>query len=176
MYESKKLIFGKVEEEHLSAFTDLKKESWMMTHQKTIINREDQKSWFDHMDSDPNCPKNLVLSVHQKDHVGCQLVGCYKVLRVDYINRSADVGWDLLKNFRGKGLGKRIVAGGANFCFDILNLRRLNAEILATNIPSQKCAEAAGFVLEGVNREAIHKPEGFVDSQFWGLLVAERKI
>lgn len=172
MYESKGLIFKKVEEHHLDEFKMLKDESWMMTHQKTIINRSDQQSWFEHMDDDPNCPKNLVLSVMK----GVTLVGCYKVLRVNYVSRSADVGWDLLKPYRGKGYGKAIVAGGANFCFDILNLRRLNAEILATNIPSQKCAEAAGFVLEGVNREAVHKPEGYVDSQFWGLLVAERKI
>lgn len=172
MYESKGLIFKKIEEHHLNDFKDLKDESWLMTHQKSIINMADQQKWFDHMDDDLNCPKNLVLAVLK----GIILIGCYKVFHVDYINRSADVGWDLLKRYRGKSYGKAIVAGGANFCFDILNLRRLNAEIIATNIPSQKCAEATGFVLEGVNREAVHKPEGYVDSQFWGLLVSERKI
>ena len=171
MYESKGLRFAKIEKRDLVDFHNLKEESWMMTHQKTIINTDDQQSWYDHMDNDPNCPKNLVLSVRKAG----TLIGCYKALRIDYISRSADVGWDLLKSYRGKGLGKDIVAGGANFCFDILNLRRLNAEILATNVPSQKCAEAAGFVLEGVKREAVHKPEGFVDSQFWGLLFSEIK-
>lgn len=171
MYESRELTFCKVEEFHLDYFKELKDDSWMMTHQKTIINRADQQAWFDHLDDDPNCPKNLVLSVLKNT----TLIGCYKVLRIDYISRSADVGWDLLADFRGKNLGKDIVAGGANFCFDILNLRRLNAEILETNIPSQKCAEATGFVLEGVKREAVHKPEGFVDSQSWGLLFSEIK-
>lgn len=174
MYESKGLKFGKIEQSDVTDFWHLKQDSWMMTHQKTIINHADQQAWFDHMEGNPNNPSNLVLSVRSRQNGIYVLTGCYKVLRIDYISRSADVGWDLLKEFRGKGLGKAIVAGGANFCFDILNLRRLNAEILETNVPSQKCAEAAGFVLEGVKRESVHKPEGFVDSQFWGLLESER--
>lgn len=179
MYTSNGLKFGKVEEDHAICFKFLKDESWKMTHQKTIINKTDQKNWYHNLDSDPNCPRNLVLSVQlfsaKWEHGSSGLlIGCYKVLRVDYVNRSADVGWDLLKEHRGKGFGKALVTGGANFCFDILNLRRLNAEILTINEASQKCALAAGFVYEGVQREAIHKPEGYVDSQFWGLLVSER--
>lgn len=174
MYTSKDLLFKKAELDDVMKFKSLKDESWMMTHQKSILNQSDQVSWFESFDKDPHCPKNLILSV--LDPKENKLVGCYKILHIDYISRSADVGWDLLKDHRGKGLGKPIVAGGANFCFDILGLRRLNAEILDTNIPSQKCAEAAGFVLEGTKREAVHKPDGFVGSQIWGFLISERKV
>lgn len=172
MYKSCDLYFYKTEEEDIKQFKELKDDSWMMTHRKTIINSVDQQNWFDNMENNPNSPHNLILSVRKKG----RLCGCYKILSVDYISRSANVGWDLIYSFRGKGLGKDIVAGGANFCFDILNLRRLNAEILSTNVPSQKCAKAANFVHEGTKREAVHKPNGFVDSQFWGLLISERKL
>ena len=176
MYKSKDLHFGKMEKWDSDVFWNLKQDSWMQTHQKTIINHADQDAWFESMEAS-NSPHNLVLAVRRSDEMSGylgHLVGCYKIFNADYISRSADVGWDLLEPFRGKGLGKAIVAGGANFCFDILNLRRLNAEILETNIPSQKCATAAGFILEGTKREAVHKPDGFVGSQVWGLLASER--
>jgi RimJ/RimL family protein N-acetyltransferase len=103
-------------------------------------------------------------------------VGIFKIFGADYINRTADVGWDVFEDFRGKGLGKQLVAAGCAFCFDILALHRLTAEILANNIASLKCANAAGFQIEGTKRHAVHRLGEYIDSLVLGMLVSDKKL
>ena len=66
MYTSKDLLFKKAELDDVMEFKSLKDESWMMTHQKSILNQSDQVVWFESFDKDPHCPKNLILSVYSK--------------------------------------------------------------------------------------------------------------
>lgn len=176
LFTSDGIHLRKIEKEDLPSLSVLKGESWMSTHQKSILNKENQEAWFGNLDNNPHSPSSLILIAETvSPHMAISNnIGCFKISDIDYINRSANVGWDIFEKHRGKGLGKRLVVAGSTFCFDILNLRRLDAEILSTNKPSQKCAISAGFEQEGVRREAIHKPDGYVDSQIWGLLKGKR--
>jgi RimJ/RimL family protein N-acetyltransferase len=110
------------------------------------------------------------------DHRCNPKVGIFKVFGIDYQNRTADTGWDIFEDHRGKGFGKKLVAAGAAFCFNILNLHRLNAEILSTNVASLRCAEAAGYVLEGTRRQAVHKEGKYVDSHILGILFSDANL
>lgn len=171
MYEHNGVRLCKLEMGTLEPLKDLKRESWLSTHQITIANDADQRRWLESLEEeDVNTPKNLVLTAFRSSTI----FGIYKILNVDYINRTANVGWDVYEKNRGKGLGKKLVIAGAAFCFDILNLRRLDAEILANNGASLKCAQNAGFSKEGVRRQAVHKLGEYVDSVVLGLLSSER--
>jgi RimJ/RimL family protein N-acetyltransferase len=164
--------FRKLEQTDLPILSGLKAETWQDTHNATIANTEDQRDWFLRSQTDVNQPSSLFLSFVCGDD---KVHGFYKIANINYINRSADVGWDLVPEARGHGLGTILVHEGAAFCFEMLNLRRLSAEILITNMMSQRCAQKAKFVVEGVKRQAVYaRGEGFaenyVDSQMWGLL------
>lgn len=148
----------------------LKQESWFGTHHVTIINEEDQKRWFESLDKHPHSPRDLVLMAQNEKY---EDFGVFKILHIDYINRNASVGWDVFQYFRGKGLGKRLVQAGVKFAFSVLNLHRLDAEILGDNAASEKCAKHVGFLLEGVRREAVHKDGFYIDSLVFGLLRSE---
>lgn len=169
MFECEDLVLRKLQRKDLELLQNLKSESWFATHTVAFVNDEDQNRWFDSLDQNVGNPRNLMLiAVHRNDPVGI-----YKISSIEWVNRTADVAWDIFKTHRGCGLGKKIVAAGAQFCFQMLNLRRLDAEILETNLPSQKCAEAAGFVKEGCKRKAVHSREAgdrFVDSFVYGCL------
>lgn len=171
MYKHEGLTFRKIEETDLQCLQELKEESWFGTHSVSFLNKEAQKKWFLSLDTHPIHPSNLVLAVDEhfsfSNHI---TVGFFKVFNIHWVNRTADVGWDVRSKFRGHGYGSKIVRGGTALCFELLNLRRLNAEILVTNEPSRKCAEKAGFVLEGTKREAIEREGKLIDSQMWGLL------
>jgi len=80
------------------------------------------------------------------------------------------VGWDIFKVCRGKGLGKKLVRAGVDFSFEMLNLHRLRADILETNLVSQKCAESAGFIKEGTEKSAVWKRKEWVDSYIYGII------
>lgn len=178
MYTFQDIKLSKLEKSHLWALKELKEESWMTTHQVSMVNYDNQCLWYDALVRDNvNCPRNLVLQAERlqkspNDHHGWTF-GIFKILNIDYVNRTADVGWDVFLKFRGQGLGKVLVAAGTSFCFDILSLRRLNAEILVGNEKSVKCAVPAGFVQEGVRRQAVHKLGSYVDSVVYGLLECE---
>jgi len=167
MFHHSGLTLTKLQREDLSLLLALKSESWETTHHITIATMEDQVRWFESLDKDVHSPHNLVLMACNDD----LKIGIFKISNVDWVNRSADVAWDVFKSHRGNGFGKSLVAAGSDFCFRILNLWRLNCEILETNIASQKCAFSSGFKKEGVKKESVIKLGSYVDSGIYGLLV-----
>lgn len=170
MFTHKKLTLRKLEKEDLRLLFELKQESWFGTHHVTIINNTDQERWFEGLDRHPHHPSSLFLIADEKKDFPCS-IGLFKITNIDWVNRQTDVAWDVFELYRGKGYGKNLVEAGTRFAFDILNLRRLNAEILETNIASQKCAFAAGYDLEGRKRMAIFKNGKYVDSLMFGHLI-----
>ena len=171
MFESEGLKLRKLCKGDLCHLKKLKDESWFATHTVAIVNKCDQHRWFESLDTNVGNPRNLMM-IAECDGTP---VGIFKISSVEWINRTADVAWDIFQEERGKGLGKRLVAAGVDFCFSILNLRRLDAEILENNAPSQKCAEAAGFELEGRRKKAVHCREAkdsYVDSLIYGCIRA----
>ena len=141
-----------------------------MTHHTPILNMQDQERWFDSLDSSPVSPNYLVLmALTPVDDSELSFVGIYKI-DIDWLNRTAQVAWDIFEQFRGRGMGKRLVAAGPAFCFDVLNLHKVECEILGNNLPSLACAEKAGFVREGTKRQSIYKMGSYWDSLLLGLL------
>lgn len=172
MYTFKNITLSKLSGLMLDICKDLKDESWMTTHQVSIVNYENQNNWYASLTNENvNNPRNLVL----QGEISGDLIGIFKIFNIDYVNRTADVAWDVFSKFRGQGFGKILVAAGTSFCFDVLALRRLNAEILDGNEKSAKCALEAGFMIEGLKRQAVHKLGNYVDSRVYGLLVSEWK-
>jgi RimJ/RimL family protein N-acetyltransferase len=165
MFTYQGIELRKLSREDLPRLLELKSESWPGTHRVAILNPSDQEAWFASLDQE-----NLVL-VGSTAEQGS--IGIYKVLRIDWQNRTAQVGWDVFQEFRGQGLGKRLVAAGTAFCFELLNLRRLDTEILETNRASRRCAEAVGFVLEGCRRQAVYRQRQALNSFCLGVLAEE---
>jgi [ribosomal protein S5]-alanine N-acetyltransferase len=74
----------------------------------------------------------------------------------------------------GHGYGHRAVVQAVDYAFDVLDLDRITAEVLADNPRSVRLFESAGFVREGVMREYVRRGEGQpVDELIFGLLRRE---
>lgn len=171
MFNTHDLIFRKVREEDLCDLLSLKEDSWLYTHHISFLNLADQKSFFDNLQSNVTQPKNLLLIAC----VGNKSIGMFFIANIDYVSRTADVGWAIFAPYRGQKYGLKLVMAGTNICFQILNLRRLSCEILYDNVASLKCAAHAGYVHEGVKRESVHKLGKYVDSIVLGVLIEEFK-
>ena len=165
------IVLRKLRRDDLSNLLDLKNESWLTTHHITIATMEDQVRWFESLDKDVHTPKNLIL-VAESAKFG-KPVGVYKITDIDWSNRNCAAAWDIYKHFRNQKLGKPLVITGTAFCFQVLNMWRVGCEILEENIPSQKCAEAAGFKLEGLKRQSVVKLGKYVNSGVYGVLADE---
>jgi RimJ/RimL family protein N-acetyltransferase len=64
----------------------------------------------------------------------------------------ADVGFELSKEYWGKGLASEALEAVINYGFEQLNLQRIQALIEPPNDSSQKLVERKGFIKEGLLR------------------------
>lgn len=158
------LALRKIEENDLSLLKDLKNESWFGTHNIVFVNDFEQKKWFENLN--PN--KQLVLIAIET--INKQPVGLFKIDNIDWVNRKCDEGHDTFKEQRGKGFGKLILEAGIDFIFEVLNMNKVQAEVLENNIASQKCCSYIEYPQEGRRKQAIHKCGEYLDSIIYGFL------
>lgn len=77
-------------------------------------------------------------------------------------NRSAEFGYILAPEFRGRGLAKTMIAEMLDHAFENLNLNKLYCQTAAFNAPSVQLLRSLGFNRDGVLREH-HE----LDGQLW---------
>lgn len=164
------IAFRKIDKSDAAKLLELKNESHFGTHTVTYANLSSQEKWIESISHDTRCPRDLVLMANYNGPIYKNDCGIFKIFNIDWQNRKAEVGWDIFQYFRGQGLGKKSVKAGVDFCFQILNLHRLDTQILITNEASLKCARAAGFQIDGRQDKAILKNGKYIDNLILGVL------
>ena len=170
MYKHKNgITLKKLEKDDLAILKNLKNESWFGTHNISFANDDDQENWFKSL----NANKNLFLIAYKTETN--EKIGLYKIQNIDWVNRRYDSAHDVFENQRGKGYGKPVLEAGVDFGFEVLNMNRIDTEVLENNLASYKTAMYSGFIQEGINRKCIHKCGEYLDSNFLGILRDEWK-
>jgi RimJ/RimL family protein N-acetyltransferase len=164
------VAFRKADKCDARKLLDLKNESHFGTHAITFANLTSQEKWLESISHETQFPKTLILIANVALNTSSYDCGVFKFFNIDWQNRKADVGWDIFHEWRGKGYGKKLVIAGVAFAFNLMNLHRLDAQILVTNEASLKCAEAAGFIIEGRQRQVVFKNGQYVDNLILGVL------
>lgn len=90
-------------------------------------------------------------------------------------HRRVDIGYDLQKAYWGKGYVTEAAEAVVRWCFENLNLHRIQADCTAGNIGSERVLEKLGFTYEGLWRERDFENGHFVDIKQFGLLRREYK-
>lgn len=166
MYDHKNgLCLRKLDRSDLYDLLKLKQESWWGTHQTPIVNSDDQNRWFD------SIPKTTLCMICQEDRAN---LGIIIFSDIDHINRSLSVSASIYEQKRNASVNSRFFRCGIDFAFEILNMRRINAEVLESNLPAQDLEiNHLGFKVEGVRREAVYKAGRYYNSLVLGLLRSE---
>lgn len=165
MYKHKNgITLQKVSKEDLETLRDLKNESWFGTHNIVFVNSTDQEKWFNSINQDKNL---FLIAIDSNTN---EKVGIYKIQNIDWVNRRYDSAHDVFANYRGKGYGKLVLEAGVDFGFEVLNVHRINTEVLENNLASLKSALYVGYVKEGIKRKEIHKCGEYLDSIVLGIL------
>lgn len=115
------------------------------------INRDEHEIWFNKKISEEDYL--FLLAFDNKDNFIGQL-------RFQIINRQAVVSISLIKNFRGKGLSKKILKDGCSRIFSTKNITEIIAYIKPENIASIHSFESTGFIQksnEVINEETYLK-------------------
>lgn len=88
-------------------------------------------------------------------------------------HRRCDIGYDLNPKYWGRGYMTEIAHAIVRWCFENLNLHRIQADCTAGNIGSERVLEKVGFRHEGTWRENTFEHGRFVDLKQYGLLRRE---
>lgn len=166
MYHHKNCMkLRKIERRDLPFLFTLKQESWWGTHSTPIINTEDQQKWYE------SIPDNSLCMMVDS---GTSTIGYYLISEINWINRMARISGSVYKEFRKEDIIKNCCAICLDFAFEILNLHRIEAEVLESNHPAQIYEiDYMGFKIEGRRRQAVYKCGRYYDSLVLGLLREE---
>jgi ribosomal-protein-serine acetyltransferase len=95
-------------------------------------------------------------------------------LRVEPLNRHAEIGYWIGSAWEGRGLVTRACRAVIRHAFDQLGVHSIEIRVAPHNVRSRAIPERLGFVQEGIQREAGRTDgQGFVDLIVYGLLDRE---
>lgn len=113
-------------------------------------------------------------TIYKKTPNGLEIAGGIGIQIDKQAQKVKNFGYWLNKDYRGQGLVQEAVDIMIDYCFNTLNLRRIEAHTYHVNIASQKVLEGAGFVKEGIERKSAMSRSGEIfDCVFYGLLKEE---
>ena len=104
-----------------------------------------------------------------------KLVGVVGMDRIDWPNKTAEIGYWLGKGQEGKGLVTKCCRFLVEFAFMELKLNRLEIRCAPGNLRSRGIPERLGFTIEGRLKEAEWLYDHFEDHVFYALLAEEWK-
>lgn len=101
------------------------------------------------------------------------LIGTVTLFNLDLSNGRAELGYALGRAHWGNGYMQEALQALLSHAFDVLNLRRLEADVDPRNAASIRTLERLGFQREGLLRERWHVNGEIQDAFFYGLLRRE---
>ena len=103
------------------------------------------------------------------------LIGTTTLYNLDFSNRRAEMGYALGREHWGQGYMAEALQALLKYCFEGLDLRRIEADVDPRNAASIQTLERLGFQREGFLRERWEVDGEIQDALFYGLLRREWK-
>jgi RimJ/RimL family protein N-acetyltransferase len=132
----------------------------------------DEENWFERMTKRDQNEKTLVIEVRDGDD--WKMIGNCGVFGIDPVSRLGELGIMLgEKDEWNKGYGTETMSLLVRHCFDTLNFNRAYLQVYAGNLRAKRSYEKAGFVEEGILREAVYKNGSYDDVIIMSVLRSE---
>lgn len=113
--------------------------------------------------------ETLHWGIHLRD--SDRMIGYCMAAFIDPYHRKCKFGMTIGdKSVWGQGYGREVVDRIVAFCFETLNMNRIQCEIYDFNERSIRLFESAGFRREGTCRQSVLKKGHYVDEHVYGLL------
>ena len=114
---------------------------------------------------------HLALAIIELD--SDRLIGGIGLYHLEGEHRHAEVGYWLGRPYWGQGFASEALGAVLRAGFVDLRLHRVEAGVFPGNAASEHVLRKAGFVAEGIRREAFFKGGVWVDDLLFGLTVTE---
>ena len=111
------------------------------------------------------------LALRESNHI----IGTTTLFNLNLDNGRAELGYAMARAYWGKGYMHEALQALLSHAFEVLELRRLEADVDPRNAASIRTLERLGFQREGFLRERWHVNGEIQDALFYGLLRHEWK-
>jgi ribosomal-protein-serine acetyltransferase len=102
-----------------------------------------------------------------------RLAGVIGAGRLDWENRSTNLGYWLGESYQGRGLVTGACRAVIDYLFSELKLKRIEVRCATDNPKSSAIPQRLGFAKEGVLRQAQAFDDRFLDIEVYGLLAED---
>ena len=99
-----------------------------------------------------------------------EMIGTVGLLRFDFEHRRAELGYDLARRWRGRGLTPEAARAVIRYGFSVLGLHRIDAGVLPENDASVRVLRKLGFIEEGTRRDFLYASGCFHTFRWFSLL------
>ena len=103
------------------------------------------------------------------------VIGTTTLFNLNLDNGRAEIGYAMARAYWGKGYMQEALQALVSHAFEVMELRRLEADVDPRNAASIRTLERLGFQREGFLRERWHVNGELQDALFYGLLRREWK-
>lgn len=134
------------------------------TREEAISMLDWMQSWFDN-----KAALRWGITLRDADTV----IGTCGFHNLERTHRRCDIGYDLIPAYWNRGYITEATHALVRWCFDNLDLHRIQADCTAGNIGSERVLEKVGFTFEGLWRENTFEHGQFVSLKQYGLLRRE---
>jgi RimJ/RimL family protein N-acetyltransferase len=136
------------------------------------LSMADEEKWFERIAQADQAEKPLAIELKEGD--GWRLIGNSSIFGIEWPNRSAEFGIFIGdKSLWNKGYGTEAVELVLKHGFETLNLHRIYLRVYSTNPRARRSYEKAGFVTEGILREAVYRNGTYADIHIMSVLRSE---
>lgn len=168
----KKVILRAVEAEDLEMLRELTNSpdfEKMIVGWSFPVSKRDQEEWFSKCKNDLS---KIQYTIVTKEDGPVGLIG---LRNIDWKNGTASgLGMRIARReIRTHGLATDAWMTLMRYAFQELRLNRINGSALAYNKASLRVCEKVGFIVEGVQREAVFKEGNYVDLIIMGCLKSD---
>lgn len=122
----------------------------------TPITFESHMKWWDSI-KDNAKELRLIFTVNN------ERVGFTKFYEINFANRNCDLGAELHKDWRGKGLAKPMWKVMLEYCFNVLHLHRVGLTTAEYNDIARKVYANLGFIEEGRFVQSLYRDGKYYD-------------
>lgn len=168
--ETNRLVLRRIEKHDAESILTYLSDEDVMEHYglgtfQNVEDALDEISWYDSILKN-NTGMRWGITLKEENKV----IGSCGFLEMVAQHYRSDIGYELSKEYWGKGIASEALAAVINYGFMEMKLQRIQALIEPPNIRSQKLVEKHGFVKEGLLRKYEYTCGKFDDLYIFSLL------
>ncbi len=143
------VILRRMEYKDINDIFEMRKDPRMHEHTDTKWdeNIEETKAYIEKMNKGVEENKWIIWAIEHKQSQ--KVIGVVSIWNINIEKGSGELGYGIIPDYQGKGLMREVLLGVADYGFDVMHLRVLDAYTEEDNVKSNKLLEGCGFTMVG---------------------------